>query len=140
MHHGRCFVSHCLGSRGFVVLILHTFVFYVLRGPFCFRADMINSSNQNKNEVEIPQSATYWVLFIFFLPDVIHCIYLTQAPGYNLRGFHRQVPQVIYSLLAQFGVRPLYELCWSFKWMQIMNYVTLQNEGSVVTDSGISER
>ena len=106
----------------------------------CFRVDMINSSNQNENEVDIPQSATYATLFIFFLPDVIHCIYLTQAPGYNMRGFHRQVPQVIYSLLAQFGVRPLYELCWSFKWMQIMNYVTLQNEGSVVTDSGISER
>lgn len=82
-----------------------------------FLIELANSQVSGRNNyVQIPVSTLYATIFVFFLPDIIHCVYITQAPGYNLRGISRQIPQVIYSLLSQFFVRPIYELCWSFKW------------------------
>ena len=99
-----------------------------------------SDSNRDVNQLKIPSSVVHFVASVFFLPDIVHAIYITEAPGYHLRSVKRKIKQVCYSLLSQFGLRPIYDLLWSFKFTGLMPYVTLQNQGSIVTDSGVHER
>jgi len=91
-------------------------------------------------DLKVPESVRNLVVTVFFLPDILHAIWVTEAPGYHLRDKKRKRSQAVYSLLAQFGARPLYDLLWSFKFSSLLPYVTLQNQGSIVTDSLIHER
>jgi hypothetical protein len=71
------------------------------------------------------------------LPECFHALYLAFAPGYVLRSTKRKAKQVCLSL---FGLRPLYELVWSFKYTTVMPYTSLQLQGLIMSDSGLHER
>jgi hypothetical protein len=95
---------------------------------------------QSNNEIAERTTVLYVVLATFILPELVHVLYITFAPGYNIRSIRRNYKQILFSLLSQFGVRPLYDLLWSYKYTQLMPYATMQHEGNVVSDTGIHER
>ena len=95
---------------------------------------------QSNNEIAERTTVLYVVLATFILPELVHVLYITFAPGYNIRSIRRNYKQILFTLLSQFGVRPLYDLMWSYKYTQLMPYVTMQHEGNVVSDTGIHER
>ena len=90
--------------------------------------------------IKVSNSVKYATIATFILPEIVHVVWMVYTPGYNLRSSQRMSKQIVYSMLAQFFVRPFYDLAWSFRWTGLMPYVSLQNEGDLVTDSGMHER
>ena len=82
-------------------------------------------------------SVLYVTTGCMMLPECFHALYLAFAPGYVLRSTKRKAKQVCLSL---FGLRPLYELVWSFKYTTVMPYTSLQLQGLIMSDSGLHER
>ena len=106
----------------------------VFNGIFLFQ--VAKAVANRKEELYVPQMVVVGSAFVFWLPDIIHAIYMTMTPGYSEGNTKNKAKQVLYSLLAPILIRPLYDVAWSHKWMQLMPYASLQNEGDLVTDSG----
>jgi hypothetical protein len=106
----------------------------VFNGLFLYQVGQAVANR--KEELYVPQMVVFGSAFVFWLPDIIHAIYMTMTPGYSEANTTNKAMQVLYSLLAPILIRPLYDVAWSHKWMQVMPYASLQNEGDLVTDSG----
>ena len=87
------------------------FLYQILIGGIEYNRQ--KETDKNFNDVNIPPTVIILSLVTFVLPEIIHIVYITTAPGYNIS---RQGMQILYTCFAQFGVRPLYELAWSMKW------------------------
>jgi len=101
-----------------------------------------NRADKHRNDMSSSFSSSTMraTIAMMIVPELAHAVYMCYTPGYNLRSRKRMWLQVFYSLFAQCFVRPVYDLAWSFKWTGLMPYVSLQNEGDLVTDSGMHER
>lgn len=87
--------------------------------------------------LRVRDSVLYVTTGCMILPELFHALYLAFAPGYVLRSTNRKAKQIC---LSMFGLRPLYELVWSFKYTTVMPYTSLQLQGLIMSDSGLHER
>ena len=126
-----------------IVVLLQTMaILLTTLTQWWFLIQMASSvTKYNKTKINIPKSAFYVSVGTFILPEMFHILYISFTPGYYIRSCKRNSFQIGFSLFAQTGIRPLYDLCWSFKWTQLMPYTLhIQNEGHIVADTGIHER
>ena len=101
---------------------------------------VIAPPKSNDRKIRISKEVLNTVLIVFWLPDIFHAFYMFMVPGYREKSCKRKTKQAVYSLLSPLLVRPLYAMTWSLRWTQLMPFSKLQNEGDIVTDSGVHER